>query len=186
MGIVRRTGLLRIVIVVGFLLGISWTALSKQSGQSPAPEQAAQSAPKVDWSIFLPAGEGQFQTAVFCSSCHTLQPIVGERRSDEAGWTEVIQTMVYENDAAIEENDMMTISKYLAHSFGPSVPKLELPIHINSAPKEILAFLGSLSQADVQKILDARTKEKLRDFAALEAVVGNGKLAKYKSVISFD
>jgi DNA uptake protein ComE-like DNA-binding protein len=94
--------------------------------------------------------------------------------------------MVYTNDAAIEEDDMAVISKYLAHSFGPSTPKLELPIHINTAAKEILALLSSLSQADVQKILDARMKEKFRDFTALEAIVGNEKLAKYRSVISFN
>jgi hypothetical protein len=186
MGISRRNGLLRIAMIAAFLLGISWAALSRAAGQSSSPEQAPTSAPKVDWSIFLPAGEGQFQTAVYCSSCHTLQSIVSERRSDEAGWTEVVQTMVYTNDAAIEESDMKVISKYLANSFGPTTPKLGLPIHINTAPKEILACIGSLSQADVQKILDARAKEKVRDFAALEAIVGSEKVAKYKSVISFD
>lgn len=185
MRIVRRKGWLRFGIVVGSLLGMSWATLSKQGGQSAASGQAA-SAQKVDWGIFLPAGEGQLQTAVYCSSCHTFQVIVTEQGSDEAGWMETVQTMVYMNGASIQEDDMAVISKYLARAFGPSKPKFELPIHINTAPEQILALLRTLSSTDVQKIIDARSKEKLRDFAALEAVVGNEKLAKYKSAISFD
>jgi hypothetical protein len=168
------------VIIVGSLFSISWVAFSQQGAKPPASEQG------VDWGIFLPKGEGQFQTSVYCSSCHSLQLIVRDRRTDVAGWDETIQEMVFTNEAAIEEQDMAIIAKYLGQFFGPSTPKLELPIHVNIAPKQTLALLGALTEADVQKILDARTKEKVKDFSALEAIVGAGKLAKYKSVISFD
>jgi hypothetical protein len=173
----------RIAIGAGSLFLISWTGFSQQGGQPGASGQ------KVDWAAFLPAGEGQFQTASYCALCHNLQPIVSDRRADEAGWMETIQAMVYSNSGnkmPIEDDDIAVIGKYLARYFGPSTPKLELPIHINTAPKQILMLLGSLSEAEVQKILDARTKEKVRDFTALQALVGNGKLSKYKSFLSFD
>jgi DNA uptake protein ComE-like DNA-binding protein len=193
LGIVRRRGLLQVGIIVGSLLGMSWATPSQQGGQSKVAGKAAApstgkavATPKVDWTIFLPEGEGKFQTSVYCINCHELQVIVAGKRSDEAGWAQIIQRMVSMNGAQIEPDDGAVISKYLASAFGPSTPKLELPIHINTAPKETLALLSNLSPTDVQAIIDARTKEKLQDFAALEAAVGNDKIAKYKSSISFD
>jgi hypothetical protein len=182
----KRNGWFRVAIGAGSFLLISWASFSQQNGQPAASGQ------KVDWAAFLPAGEGKFQTAAYCTQCHTLQPIVGgDRRSDEAGWLETVQTMVYgytnsRNEAPIEDGDIAVIGKYLARYFGPSTPKLELPIHINTAPKQILVLLGTLSEEEVQKIPDARTKGKVTDFTALEALVGNGKLYKYKSFITFD
>lgn len=177
---VRMTGWLRVAISVGSFFLIPWTGFSQQGGPP------AGSAQKVDWTAFLPAGEGRFQVAAYCPLCHTIQPIVSDRRDDEAGWMQTVERMVEDNHAPIQDDDIPIIGKYLAHYFSRSTPTLELPIHINTAPKQILVLLGSLSEADVQKILDARTKEKVRDFKALEAIVGNGKLAKYESVISFD
>lgn len=185
LGIAKWKDFVRHGIVAAVLLGMPLATPSEQ-GEPPAETGQSASSQKVDWALFLPAGEGKFQTSVFCSTCHSLQAIVAEQRSDEAGWSATVQTMVYTNGAAIQDNDMAAISKYLAHSFGPTTPKLELPIHINTAPKETVGLLGSLTPVDVQKILDARNKEKFRDFAALEAVIGNGKLTKYKLFIAFD
>jgi hypothetical protein len=36
-------------------------------------------------------------------------------------------------NANIQEDDATAISKYLARSFTPITPKLELPIHVNTA-----------------------------------------------------
>jgi hypothetical protein len=180
----RHRHWLRVGAVVALLFGTSWATHSKQEAVSAAAGQAVDVS-KVEWKGFLPPGEGQFQTSLYCSNCHTLQQVV-ENRSDEAGWTTIVQTMVFAHGAPIQEDDMAAITKYLAHSFTPSTPKLQLPIHINSAPKETLALLGSLSGDDVQKIIDARAKEKLRDYAALESVVQNKNLAQYKSVLVFD
>jgi hypothetical protein len=171
---------LRIAAGVGLLLTVSSAGFSQQR------EQPAAAGQKVDWTAFLPAGEGQFQTAAYCTLCHSVEPMVSNRRADEAGWKQTVETMAYGNNAPIPEEDIPVISKYLARYFGPSTPKLELPIHINSAPKQILLLLASLSEPDVQKILDAREKEKIKDFTALEAIVGSGKLSKYKSVLSFE
>ena len=177
---IRMTGWLRVPISLGSLFLISWSGFSQQGGPP------AGSAQKVDWVAFLPAGQGQFQVAAYCPLCHTLQPVVSDRRDDEAGWMQTVERMVEDNHAPIEDDDIPIIGKYLAHYFSPSTPRLELPIHINTAPKEILVMLGSLSEAEVQKILDARAMGKVKDFTALESIVGNGKLAKYKSFISFD
>ena len=177
---VRMTGWSRVAIGAGSLFLIAWTGFSQQGGPS------AGSAQKVDWTAFLPAGEGRFQVAAYCPLCHSIQTIVSDRRDDESGWTSTVERMVEDNQAPIQDDDIPVIAKYLARYFSRSTPALELPIHINKAPKEILLMLGSLSEADVQKILDARAKEKVKDFTALEAIVGNGKLPKYKSYISFD
>jgi hypothetical protein len=176
----KEKGWLWAAIGIVSFLTISWAAFAQQPGPPTASEQ------KIDWSAFLPAGEGKFQTAIYCASCHDLQPIVGNQRSDEAGWTRTVQEMAYTEGANIQDDDIPVISKYLARFFDPSTPKLEFPIHINKAPKQTLLLLGSLSEADVQKILDARTNEKVKDFATLAAMVGKDKVSKYESVIAFD
>ena len=164
---------------LGAFLLISWAGFSQS-------ERPVASGTKIDWAMLLPAGEGRFQTASYCALCHTLQRIVSERRADEAEWLQTVQTMVYTNNASIQEDDIPIIAKYLARYFGPSTPKLKPPIYINAASKQILLMLGTLSEADVQKILDSRAKQKIRDLGALEAIVGTGKIEKYRPVISFD
>jgi hypothetical protein len=146
--------------------------------------QDAGQTPSLDWSAFLPAGEGQFQTSIYCSSCHTLQSIA-QRRGDETDWTGIVRRMVSVHAAPIQADDAAVISKYLATQLGPAAPKLDLPIHINTAPKEVLNLMGKLSPADVQKIIDTREKQKITDFASLEALIGAKKVAKYKTVISY-
>ena len=146
--------------------------------------QDAGQVPTIDWGAFLPAGEGQFQASIYCSSCHSLQSIV-QRRGDEADWSGIVRRMISMHAAPIQADDATVITKYLGAQLGPSAPKLELPIHINTAPKEVLNLMGKLSEADVQKIIDTREKQKITDFAALEALVGAKKVAKYKTVISY-
>ena len=175
-----RNGWLPVAIVV------SSCFLIFRSGFSQQGKPSAESAQTVDWTAFLPAGDGRFQVAAYCPLCHTIQTIVSDRRDDEDGWTSTVERMVEDNHAPIQDDEIPVIAKYLAHCFSRSTPPLALPIHINKAPKEILLMLGSLSEADVQKVLDARSKEKVKDFTALEAIVGNSKLAKYKSYISFE
>src|SRR5262249_31069221 len=153
-------------------LGGASLFLASRTGFSQEAAPPAGSSQKVDWGAFLPAGEGRFQVAAYCPLCHSIQTIVSDRRDDEDGWTSTVERMVEDNHAPVTDDDIPVITKYLARYFGPSTPPLELPIQVNKAPKEILVMLGSLSEADVQKILDARAKEKVKDFAALEAIVG--------------
>lgn len=167
-------------IGIGSLVMFSYAAFSQKGNVGTMPGQ------KVDWGLFLPAGEGKFETSVNCITCHSLQPIVSDRRFDETGWTHTVQTMQYTNDANIQPDDAAVIAKYLTRFFGQSTPKLELPIYINAAPKETLLQLGALSDGDVQKILDARSQKRIDGVSTLDAIVGSGKLAKYRSFISFE
>ena len=178
MSVVQATGWERVVAVVTLLLIYSPAAFT----QKLAPPSDTQQ--KIDWAIFLPPGEGRFQTSVYCSSCHTLQQIVSQR-NDEAGWTQTVHTMVYSNNASIQDEDAAVIISYLTRSFGLSTPRMDLPIDVNKAPKETLMLLPALSDEDAQKIIDARTKEKIKDFAALENIVGKEKVSKYRDVLSF-
>lgn len=174
---------LRVGIVGGTMLGVFGVALLKGNKSSAQAPPAAAS--NLDWSIFLPAGDGRFQASVYCSQCHSVQ-VIAQRRSDDAGWGGIVHRMIDMHAAPIQPDDADAITKYLALELGPSTPKLDLPIHINTAPKEVLNLMGNLTADDVQKILDARSKAKLQDFTALEALVGEKKVAKYKSSVSFD
>ncbi|MGB9068705.1 MAG: type II secretion system protein GspK [Candidatus Acidiferrales bacterium] len=150
--------------------------------QQPAPQA------KVDWTAFLPAGEGKIQTSTQCVSCHTLQAVITDRRGDDAEWLGIVQTMVYVKNAPIADDDIPIIAGYLAKYFGPSTPKLEMPvrINVNTAPKQVLLMIGTLSEEDVQKIIEQRAKQKIANLQSLQAVVGPGKLDTYDSVIRFN
>jgi len=89
-------------------------------------------------------------------------------------------------NANIQEDDATTISKYLARSFTPITPKLELPIHVNTADTQTLLLVVAFSDADVQKIIAARTKEPISDLTSLEKITGSDKLSRYKAYLAFD
>ena len=173
----RKMGWLQ---VVGLTLGLVGSASAQRKAPPPASTQ------KVDWGLFLPSGEGQFQTSVNCTTCHSLEPIVRQKRTNESGWATTVQAMAALNNANIQEDDVSAISKYLSRSFTLLTPKLELPIHVNSADQQTLSLVAAFSDADIQKILAARAKEPIKDFASLESVTGSDKLSKYKAYLSFD
>jgi DNA uptake protein ComE-like DNA-binding protein len=156
----------------------------------PASGVAQQTAPQaqVDWAVFLPAGEGRIQTATQCALCHSLQSVVTDQRGDDAEWLGIVQAMVYVKNAPIADDDIPIIAGYLAKYFGASTPKLKTPIRINvnTAPKQVLRMIGTLSEEDVNKIIEQRAKEKIANLQSLQAVVGPGKLDKYNSVIRFN
>jgi len=150
--------------------------------QQPAPQV------QVDWAAFLPAGEGKIQTATQCVMCHSLQAVVADQRGDDAEWLGIVQTMAYVKNAPIADEDIPIIAGYLAKYFGPSTPKLKTPIriNINTAPKQVLLMIGTLSEEDVQKIVEQRAKQKIANLQSLQAIVGPGKLDKYYPVIRFN
>jgi DNA uptake protein ComE-like DNA-binding protein len=164
----------------GLLLSLMGSASAQRKTPPPASTQ------KVDWGLFLPMGEGQFQTSINCTTCHSLEPIVRQKRTNESGWTSTVQTMAALNNANIQEDDASVISKYLSRSFTLLTPKLELPIHVNSADQQTLSLVAVFSDVDVQRILTARAKEPIKDIASLEKITGSDKLAKYKAYLSFD
>lgn len=201
--------LFRIIFLSGITAGVALTAYSIQTGRTvhaavvPEPrmqpllvhaeqvaspeEQSTQAGlpPNLDWTIFFPPGEGQFQATVFCNSCHSAKVIV-TRRSDAAGWEQIVRQMVDLHQASIQADDIETLSKYLGETLSPTTPALNVPLHINTMSKEEMNFLGMLPPEAIQKILDARAKGKIKDFATLETIAGDKNIEKYKSVIVFD
>jgi hypothetical protein len=109
-----------------------------------------------------------------------------DRRLDTEGWNQIVHRMIDAHNAPIEGGDAITIGNYLGKALNTSTPALELPIHVNTASREELNFLGLLPAETVQKILDARSKGKIRDFAELAGVVGDKNIDKYKDVLAFD
>ncbi len=162
--------------------------LPAAAGQAAAPPNAKSQAglpPNLDWSIFFPAGEGQFQAAVYCNSCHSAQVVV-TRQSDADGWGQIVRRMIDMRSAPIQPEDATIITKYLGDVLSPTAPPLALPIPINAASNDQLRFLGLLPPEALQKILDARAKGKIKDFATLQAIAGDKSVDKYKGVLSFE
>jgi cytochrome c5 len=147
--------------------------------------QEETSAKEVDWAVFLPSGKGQIQVGSYCTICHDLKTTVSVRRTDAAGWKAIVEDMVYSKGTPAPEEDIPVIADYLAAHFGPATPKLELPVNINTAPKELLALLPGLGDEQVQKIVAARENGAVKDLGALEAVIGKGKASGIKNLISF-
>ena len=148
-------------------------------------ENSGSSQQEVVWASFLPAGNGQLQTGVYCTMCHDLKIVVGDRRTDRDGWTRIVETMAYTHEAPIPDEDIPVISEYLAQHFNSSTPVLELPVNINTAPKEILTLLSAFTAEDVQKLLEARKRRKITDWSMLEAIVGKDKAENIKGFVSF-
>jgi len=105
---------------------------------------------------------------------------------DESGWKDIANRMVFSNSAAISDEDIEIISHYLSQHFGPSVPKLELPVKVNSAPTEVLRLLPGITEENAEKLLEARKQGKINDLNKLEAILGKEKTDKIKQLISFD
>lgn len=178
----------------GVALAFFWAIFAQHEA---LPVHAAQAAPPVDthaqpglppnldWSNFLPAGDGQFQTTVFCGSCHNMKVVV-DRRADTEGWNQIVRRMINTHAATIQGDDATAIGNYLGKALSKTTPALNLPIHVNTVSEESLNFLGTLPPEAVQKILDARAKAKIKDFAALAVVVGDKNIDKYKGVLVFD
>ena len=69
----------------------------------------------------LPEGKGKDLVASVCAQCHGLELITsGERTADE--WKNVVNDMV-SNGAALQEDEVETVSQYLAKNFSPDSKK---------------------------------------------------------------
>jgi len=180
-------GAVSFLVMAGALYGatmaVTHFAVAGRMETFPQEQKAAAAASEtVEWSAMLPAGDGQLQTGVYCTVCHDLKSTVCDRRTDLKGWTEIVERMAFTHEAPIPEQDIPIIGAYLSQHYGPSVPKLEIPVKINTAPKEILEVL--LGEKEVEKLLAARAQGKINDLADLEQIVGKAKASQIRGIIS--
>lgn len=65
----------------------------------------------------LPRGPGREPTLRLCSSCHTVELVIAQRRT-RLGWKETIARMV-DHGLVASESDMTQVATYLATHYGP-------------------------------------------------------------------
>ena len=182
-------GSVRLVVMAGALYGatmaVTHFAVASRMGPSPQEERASDAASEpVEWSALLPSGDGQLQIGVYCTVCHNLKSTVCDRRTDLNGWTELVERMAFTHEAPIPDEDIPVISTYLSQHYGPTVPKVEIPVKINTASKEILSVILELKE--VEKLLETRAKGKIKDLAELEGIIGKVKASHIRGIISLN
>jgi hypothetical protein len=69
------------------------------------------------WTVMLPAGDGQQETKELCGSCHNLQKIVQSRKTPQE-WERSVNDMLARG-AQIFPDEAEKITKYLSASFPP-------------------------------------------------------------------
>ena len=106
-------------LVTGFVaLAFLVSVRAQEKQPEPAKDQ-----PKTQ----LPDGPGKDTFVKVCGSCHSTDNVIGKGYSED-GWAQVVSTMV-NNGAQISDEQFDTIVKYLATSFPPIVPK----VNVNTA-----------------------------------------------------
>ncbi|MBI3949896.1 MAG: helix-hairpin-helix domain-containing protein [Acidobacteria bacterium] len=112
-------------------------------------------AAKVDWSVFLPEGEGKGEVVLSCSSCHDLREIITLKKT-KAGWNRSMQAMISTYSAPVDEADLPIIVSYLSKHFGDNNPLEQLPMNVNSASAEALERLPRISTEAANAIVESR------------------------------
>jgi mono/diheme cytochrome c family protein len=75
-----------------------------------------------DWTKSLPDGEGKGLVLGTCTQCHSLNPVVFQRKTT-AQWEHTVQDMSMRG-AQIRPDELAPITAYLARYFGPGAPSL--------------------------------------------------------------
>src|SRR5882724_3958358 len=73
-----------------------------------------------DWTKSLPDGEGKGLILGTCTQCHSLNPIVLQRKT-AAQWEHTVQDMSMRG-AQIRPDELAPITAYLSRHFGPDAP----------------------------------------------------------------
>ena len=157
------------------LVTFNWAALSWFFALAlllvaPGPMSASQddrriATAKVDWSVFLPAGEGKAEVALACSSCHDLSQVITQKKSG-ANWSATVRKMISAYQAPVDKDDFEVIVAYLTKNFGEQNPIEHLPMNINTSPIEALARLPGINVEAAKAIVESRKTS--GSFAAVE------------------
>ena len=134
----------------------------------PAVDERAQQ--EVDWAMLLPEGGGKEFVLVHCASCHGLEIIVKNRKSEEA-WYNTVTWMIDEFSAPVPEQDVHPIVDYLAVHAGENNAITGVPMDLNTVPAEVLQRLGFLSSEDIHRLLHHRSQKKFRSMEEYRKVL---------------
>jgi competence ComEA-like helix-hairpin-helix protein len=110
---------------------------------------------QIDWSVFLPDGEGRTEVTVSCAGCHDLRQVITQKKSKVA-WRSSLQKMVSEYKAPVDRQDFPVLVAYLSANFGDKNPITQLPMNINTSPAESLARLPGIGAAAAAAIVESR------------------------------
>src|SRR5688572_10022703 len=157
--------ILKRIIAVGFMSVAILAALVPSHLSNPVSQEDGGKAKLIDWSVFLPDGEGKSAVILSCSSCHDLKLVITQKKS-ESGWKTSVQKMVSMYKAPIDKDDVPTLTEYLSRHFGKTNPIEQLAMDINSSSAESLARIPGMS-AEVAKAI-VKTREKKGPFESVE------------------
>jgi mono/diheme cytochrome c family protein len=95
----------------------------------------------------LPDGEGKELILGTCTQCHSLGPVVLQRKS-AAGWEHTVRDMI-SRGAQIHSREIAPMVSYLAQHFGPGVPPLTTSSEKQAAPRAVAATNEQSAVADL-------------------------------------
>lgn len=122
---------------------------------SASQEETRVATAKVDWSVFLPEGEGKAEVSLACASCHDLSQVITQKKSS-ANWNATVRKMISAYQAPVDKDDLEVIINYLSKNFGEKNPIEHLPMNINTSPIEALARLPGVTLDGAKAIVKSR------------------------------
>lgn len=167
---------LKRTITVGFMSVVMLAGLVSSTRSSPASQVGdGGKAEPIDWSVFLPDGEGKSLAMLSCSSCHDVRQMIIQKKT-ASGWRTSVQTMVSMYKAPLDNEDVPVLTEYLSRHFGKTNPIEQLPMDINSSSAESLARLPGISSDIARAIVDTRERkgpfESIEELARVEGIEG--------------
>lgn len=127
----------QLVFLIVFTLGIGGLILRAQ-----VPLEVG----RRDWASSLPDGEGKGLVLGTCTQCHSLSPVVLQRKTAEA-WDLSVRDMI-SRGAQIHVQEIAPIGAYLARSFGPDASPLALTSELPAVSHLSLASQSASNTTD--------------------------------------
>lgn len=173
---VASLAILKRTIAVGFMSIVLLAGLVSNTRSSQASQgDDGRKAEPIDWSVFLPDGEGKAVVMLSCSSCHDLRQVITQKKT-ESGWRTSVQKMVSMYKAPLDKEDVPVLTEYLSRHFGKTNPIERLPMDINSSSAESLARLPGMTADLAKAIVDARERkgsfESVEELSRVEGIEG--------------
>ena len=144
-----------------------WFSVTLLAGTALAQDETA-----------LPNGAGKESLQKVCTNCHTLDAVVGSRRT-KAGWQRMVDEMA-DKGADGTEDEMTAIVAYLTTNFGK--------INVNTATAPEMEKALEFTPKESQAVVEYREKNgKIADFEQLKKVPGLSadKLTAKRLMIAF-